>query len=142
MAVLAIAVPQIGFGKEPAVIALVLYGLLPVLQGTLAGMAAVPASVREIAEGTGMAPWQVLIRVELPLAAPVIIAGVRTSTIINVGTAAIASTVGAKTPGLPVIIGLSGFNTAWIIQGACLMALLAVTTDCLFERLLKVFRNE
>lgn len=142
VAVLAIAVPPIGFGKEPAVIALVLYGLLPVLQGTLAGMAAVPASVREIDEGSGMAPWQVLIRVELPLAAPVIIAGVRTSTIINVGTAAIASTVGAKTPGLPVIIGLSGFNTAWIIQGACLMALLAVITDCLFERLLKVFRNE
>ncbi len=142
VAVLAVAVPLIGFGKEPAVIALVLYGLLPILQGTLAGITAVPASVREIAEGAGMTPWQVLLRVELPLAAPVIIAGIRTSTIVNIGTAAIASTVGAKTLGSPVIIGLSGFNTAWIIQGACLMALLAVITDRLFERLLRQFRNE
>jgi len=137
VAVLAIAVPVIGFGDRPAVIALLLYGLLPILQGTLAGISAVPASAREIAEGVGMSAWQILCKVELPLAAPVILAGIRTSVIINIGTAAIASTVGAKTLGSPVIIGLSGFNTAYIIQGAILVALLAIITDRLFERLLQ-----
>ncbi|MNN84288.1 putative osmoprotectant uptake system permease protein YehW [compost metagenome] len=81
-----------------------------------------------------MSRWQVLWRVELPLAAPVIVAGIRTSVIINIGTAAIASTVGTKTLGTPIIIGLSGFNTAYVIQGAVVVALLAIITDMLFER--------
>ncbi|MEM6159912.1 ABC transporter permease [Erwinia sp. P6884] len=141
VAVLAVAVPVMGFGEKPAIVALLLYGLLPVLQGTLAGIAEVPASAREIAEGVGMSAWQRLCKVELPLAAPVILTGIRTSVIINIGTAAIASTVGAKTLGSPVIIGLSGFNTAYVIQGACLVALLAIVTDRLFERLLRQFKN-
>lgn len=136
VAVLAIAVPVMGFGQEPAIIALVLYGLLPILQGTLAGIGAVPESAREIALGVGMSRWQMLRKVELPLAAPVILAGIRTSVIINIGTATIASTVGANTLGSPIIIGLSGFNTAYVIQGAVLVALAAIVTDRLFERLL------
>nr|WP_228066100.1 ABC transporter permease [Superficieibacter sp. 1612_C1] len=135
VAVLAIAVPVMGFGQQPAIIALILYGVLPILQGTLAGLAAVPAGVTSVAEGMGMNRWQRLIKVELPLAAPVILAGVRTSIIINIGTAAIASTVGASTLGTPIIIGLSGFNTAYIIQGAILVALAAVIVDRGFERL-------
>ena len=135
VAVLAVAVPLIGFGEAPALIALALYGLLPVLQATLAGLESVPAPAREAAEGLGLSPWQRLSRVELPLAAPVILAGVRTSVIINIGTAAIASTVGAKTLGLPIIVGLSGFNTAYVIQGAVLVGLLAVAVDLAFERL-------
>lgn len=135
VAVLAVAVPVIGFGEQPAIIALLLYGILPVLQGTLAGIESVSASVKEVAQGVGMSRWQSLMRVELPLAAPVIIAGVRTSVIINIGTAAIASTVGAKSLGSPIIIGLSGFNTAYVIQGAVLTALLALVVDRLFERL-------
>lgn len=82
-----------------------------------------------------MSRWQILWKVELPLAAPVILAGVRTSVIINIGTAAIASTVGANTLGTPVIIGLSGFNTAYVIQGAILVALAAIIVDRAFERL-------
>ena len=139
VAVLAVAVPAIGFGEQPALIALLLYGILPVLQGTLAGIESVPASVREVARGAGMSGWQRLTRVELPLAAPVIIAGARTSTIINIGTAAIASTVGANSLGSPIIIGLSGFNTAYVIQGAVLVALLALVVDRLFERLQRCF---
>jgi len=135
VAVLAIAVPVMGFGAWPAVVALLLYGLLPILQGTLAGIDSVPASSREIATGVGMSSWQRLWQIELALAAPVIIAGIRTSVIINIGTAAIASTVGAKSLGSPVIIGLSGFNTAYVIQGALLVALLAIVSDRLFERL-------
>lgn len=135
VAVLAVAVPLIGFGEAPALIALALYGLLPVLQATLAGLESVPAPAREAAQGMGMSNWQRLRSVELPLAAPVILAGVRTSVIVNIGTAAIASTVGAKTLGLPIIVGLSGFNTAYVIQGAVLVGLLAVAVDLAFERL-------
>ncbi|MEQ6290700.1 ABC transporter permease [Vogesella sp. GCM10023246] len=133
VAVLAVAAPLIGFGEWPALIALVLYGLLPVAHGTLSGLDAIPAHLREVALGMGMTPAQTLRQVELPLAAPVILAGIRTSVVINIGTAAIASTVGAKTLGLPIIVGLSGFNTAYVIQGALLVALLAVVADQLFE---------
>ncbi|WP_220710382.1 ABC transporter permease [Enterobacter cancerogenus] len=135
VAVLAIAVPVMGFGQVPAIVALILYGVLPILQGTLAGIASVPGSVLSVAEGMGMSAWQRLGKVELPLAAPVVVAGIRTSVIINIGTATIASTVGANTLGTPIIIGLSGFNTAYIIQGALLVALAAIVVDRLFERL-------
>lgn len=135
VAVLAIAVPVMGFGKQPAIIALVLYGVLPILQGTLAGIASVPESVQNVAKGMGMSAWQRLLKAELPLAAPMIIAGVRTSVIINIGTATIASTVGASTLGTPIIIGLSGFNTAYVVQGAVLVALAAIIVDRGFERL-------
>ena len=137
VAVLAIAVPLTGFGETPALIALTLYGVLPVLQGTLAGIESVSAPTLEAAEGLGMHPWQRLWGIELPLAAPVILAGVRTSVIINIGTAAVASTVGAKTLGLPIIVGLSGFNTAYVLQGAVLVGLLAVAVDLAFEKLAK-----
>ena len=135
VAVLAVAAPLIGFGETPALIALALYGLLPVVQQTLAGLSSVSPSVLEAATGLGMTPTQRLWRVEWPLAWPVILSGVRTSVVINIGTAAIASTVGAKTLGSPIIIGLSGFNTAYVLQGAVLVGLLAVVVDLGFERL-------
>lgn len=129
VAVLALAVPAMGFGAAPAILALALYGLLPVVRNTIAGLEDVAADARTAALGMGMTPAQILLQVELPLAAPVILAGVRTSVVIGVGTAAIASTVGARTLGLPIIVGLNGSNTAYILQGALLVALLAVTLD-------------
>ena len=138
VAVLAVAVPVMGFGRDPALIALTIYGLLPVVQGTLAGLASVPDGPKEVATGMGMSRLQQLVKVELPLAAPVILAGVRTSVIINIGTATIASTVGASTLGTPIIIGLSGFNTAYVMQGALLVALLAIIVDRGFERLVRL----
>ncbi len=134
VAVLAIAVPVIGFGAVPALIALALYGLLPIVRACIAGLESVPHAALEAADGVGMTPVQRLWRVELPLALPVLLAGVRTSVIINIGTATIASTVGAKTLGSPIIVGLSGFNTAYVIQGALVVGLLAVVTDLLFAR--------
>ena len=135
VAVLAIAAPLIGFGELPALIALALYGLLPIVRGTIAGVESVPDAVREAAAGLGLSGWQRLWRADLPLALPVLLAGVRSSVIINIGTAAIASTVGAKTLGSPIIVGLAGFNTAYVIQGALVVGLLAITTDLLFERI-------
>jgi osmoprotectant transport system permease protein len=139
VAVLAVAVPLVGFGELPALIALALYGLLPVLQSTASGLDSVPSAVRQAATGIGMSPWQILIKVELPLVLPVWLAGVRTSVIINIGTAAIASTVGAKTLGSPIIVGLSGFNTAYVLQGALLVGMLAITVDLAFDLLARRF---
>lgn len=136
VAVLAVAVPVIGFGFDPAFFALLLYGLLPIVESTVAGLGSVPPAVREAASAMGMGEGAILRRVELPLAAPVIIAGIRTSVIINVGTATIASTVGARTLGSPIIIGLNGANIAYILQGAIPVALLAVVLDMIFGRLL------
>ena len=134
VAVLAIAVPLIGFGALPALIALALYGLLPIVRATIAGLESVPQGVLEAADGAGMTGAQRLRRIELPLALPVLLAGVRSSVIINIGTAAIASTVGARTLGSPIIVGLSGFNTAYVIQGALMVGWLAIVVDMLFAR--------
>jgi osmoprotectant transport system permease protein len=135
VAVLALAVPAVGFGELPALMALALYGLLPVVQATITGLEAVPAPVQQVANGMGFTPWQRLSQVEGPLALPVWLSGVRTSVIINIGTATIASTVGAKTLGSPIIVGLSGFNTAYVLQGAIVVGMLAVVVDMGFERL-------
>ena len=140
VAVLAVAVPVVGFGELPALLALSIFGLLPVLQATIAGLEAVPLPVQESARALGLGPWQLLWQVQVPLALPLWVAGVRTSVIINIGTAAIASTVGAKTLGSPIIVGLSGFNTAYVLQGAVLVGLLAVAADMAFERLARRVR--
>lgn len=135
VAVLALAVPLIGFGEQPAYVALALYGLLPMLQGVITGLESTPESARDAARGLGLSGWQTFWSVELPLAAPIVLAGIRTSVTINIGTAAIAATVGAQNLGSPIIIGLSGFNTAYVLQGALLTGWLAITVDALFEQL-------
>jgi osmoprotectant transport system permease protein len=134
-AVLALAVPAVGFGAEPTVIALALYGLLPVVENAIAGLEGVPAAVREAALGMGLSPYQLLREVELPLAAPVILAGIRTSVTIAIGTATIGSTVGALTFGTPIFDGLVANKLPFVIQGAVLVALFAILTDMLFARL-------
>jgi len=135
VAVLALAMPLLGFGYEPAVVALVIYGLFPVVSGTIAGIEAVPAPVRDAAVGLGMSPWQVLLRVELPLAARVIMAGIRTSVSINIGTATVAAAVGAGGLGVPIIGGLAVQNMAYVLEGAVTAALLAVLADVTLARL-------
>ena len=141
VAVLALAVPIIGFGELPALLALGLYGLLPVVQGTIGGLQGVPQTQVQAAKGLGLSPLQCLRYIEIPLALPVWLSGVRTSVIVNISTAAIASTVGAKTLGSPIIVGLSGFNTAYVLQGAVLVALLAVVVDLAFELLARRLRR-
>ncbi|MGB4116478.1 MAG: ABC transporter permease [Polaromonas sp.] len=133
VAVLALAVPVVGFGELPALLALALYGLLPVWQGTVSGLQSVAGLQKQAAMSLGLTVSQCLRYIDIPLALPVWLSGVRTSVIINIGTAAIASTVGAKTLGSPIIVGLSGFNTAYVLQGAMVLALLAVTVDMAFE---------
>ncbi|MFC3285214.1 ABC transporter permease [Litchfieldella rifensis] len=137
VAVLALSVPLLGFGTEPTVVALVLYGLLPIVRNTLVGLQDIDVAVLEAARGMGMSDRQVLWQVELPLAFKVIVAGIRTSVTINIATAAIGSTIGAKTLGDPIIAGIVNGNTAYILQGAILIALLALCVDSAFERLVR-----
>jgi osmoprotectant transport system permease protein len=139
-AVLALAVPAMGFGISPTIVALFLYSILPILRNTMEGIAAVPADVAEAARGMGMKPAQVLGRIEIPLAAPLIIAGVRTSVIVNVGTATIGATIGAGGLGAPIISGLVNQSPSFLAEGTIIVGLLALLLDAGFaaaERSLK-----
>lgn len=129
IAVFVLAVPILGLGFAPTVLALTLYGVLPVLFNTIAGIESLPVSVLESARGLGLRPVQALWRVELPLAAPVIIAGVRVSVIVNVSTAALGAIAGAGGLGAPIISGLVNQDPAVTLQGALMAALLALGLD-------------
>jgi osmoprotectant transport system permease protein len=126
IAVLAIAVPLVGFGEKPTFIALFLYGLLPIFENTLTGLTQVSPQTLEAARGMGMNARQRLFQVELPLAFPVILAGIRLSVIISLGTATIGSTVAAKGLGEVIIAGLQSNNIAFVLQGGLVVALLAI----------------
>lgn len=133
VAVLALSVPLLGYGAAPTLAALVLYAALPVLEATLAGLGAVPESARDAARGLGFPAWRLLAAIELPLAASVIVAGLRNATIINIGTATIGSSVGALSLGSPILEGLATSNRAYVIEGAVIVAFLAITTDRWFD---------
>ncbi|SMC76455.1 ABC transporter permease [Rhizobium sp. RU36D] len=126
VAVLALAVPILGFGEKPTLVALFLYGLLPIFENTLTGLTTLPPAVLEAARGTGMTASQRLFRVELPLAMPVILAGIRLSLVIGLATATIGSTVAAKTLGEVIIAGLQSNNLAFVLQGGVIVGVLAI----------------
>ena len=126
VAVLALAVPAMGFGEAPTLVALFLYGLLPIFETTIAGLTGVPRPVVEAARGVGMTSWQRLFQVELPLALPLVVEGLRLSAVIGLGTATIGSTVGARTLGEVVIAGLLSDNLAFVVQGGAIVGALAI----------------
>lgn len=126
VAVLALAVPIFGFGDKPTLIALFLYGLLPIFENTLTGLTTLPAPVVEAARGMGMTGMQRLVKVEMPLAMPVILAGIRLSAVIGLATATIGSTVAARTLGEVIIAGLISNNLAFVLQGGLVVAALAI----------------
>jgi len=131
-AVLALSVPALGFGFSPTIAALFLYSVLPIVRNTLEGLRLVSADAVEAARGMGMTPAQVLARVELPLAMPVILAGIRTSVIVNVGTATIGATIGAGGLGAPIVSGLVNQNPAFLMEGTLIVGVLALTIDTAF----------
>ena len=126
VAVLAIAVPLVGFGETPTLIALFAYGLLPIFENTISGIKSCPPEVLEAAHGMGMNGRQRLLSVELPLALPLILEGIRLSLVINIGTATIGSTVAAKGLGEVIIAGLLSNNTAFILQGGLITGVMAM----------------
>ncbi|MEN8615084.1 ABC transporter permease [Dehalogenimonas sp. THU2] len=139
VAVLALAVPVLGFGLKPTVFALFLYGMLPVVRNTIAGLQAVPAASLDAAYGLGMSRPQALFRIEIPLAARVIIAGIRISVIINIGTAMIGAVIGAGGLGSPVVAGLVQDNIAYILQGVVPAAFLAIIADRILANVESLF---
>lgn len=128
-AVLFLMLPILGFGAQAAVLALFLYGLLPTVSGALQGLETVPADALEAGIGSGMSERQRLVRLELPLALPSLLAGVRTTLILVIATTTIAPLVGTGGLGVPIIGGLGNDNLAQVLQGAVPVAILALLTD-------------
>ena len=126
---LLIPLPLFGIGMRTALVALTLYALLPILRNTVAGIAAVDPALREAAVGMGMTDAQLLRRVELPLAASVIFAGIRVATVIGVGLATIAAPIGAGGLGTLVFSGVASLDDTRILGGAVPAALLALAAD-------------
>ncbi|HTI60247.1 ABC transporter permease/substrate-binding protein [Mucilaginibacter sp.] len=135
IALLGFMIPLLGIGAKPAIVALLLYALLPIIRNTFTGIEGVDPSVKEAAQAMGMSKWQVLSKVELPLAMPVILAGIRTATVINVGVATLASYIAAGGLGEFIFGGISLNNTNMILAGAIPAALLAILFDFLLSRL-------
>jgi len=135
IAIVAFMAPIIGFGFWPAIIALVAYGLLPVVRNTIAGLEGVDGFTKDSARGMGMTPVQVLMQVELPIAVNVIMAGVRTSMVINVGTATLGAFVGSGGLGTPIASGLAMTVDAFIVLGAIPAAILAILIDYILGRI-------
>jgi len=137
-----IPIPYIGgIGKRTAVVALVLYALLPILRNTYVGLTGIDPAVLEAATAMGMTPWQVMWRVRLPLALSFILAGIRTATVITIGVATIAAAIGAGGLGTFIFRGVAMVSDAVILAGAIPAALLALGADgllALLERRLKV----
>jgi osmoprotectant transport system permease protein len=135
LAVLALAMVIVGIGDRPALIALFLASLLPIVRNTFAGLSAVPPSLIEAANGIGMTKFQRLRQVEIPNALPVILAGVRIATAINVGTAPLAFLIGASSFGELIFPGIYLNDFPTLILGAVATALVALVLDMLLAAL-------
>jgi len=133
IALLGFMIPLLGIGSLPAVAALFLYALLPIIRNTYTGISGVDAAVTESARAMGMSSWQVLVHVELPLAMPVLLAGIRTATVINVGVATLAAYIAAGGLGEFIFGGIALNNTNMILAGAIPAALLAILLDFLLS---------
>lgn len=137
IALLGFMIPLLGIGPQPAIVALFLYALLPIVRNTYTGIKGVDATVIEAAKGLGMSSSQILFKVELPLSMPVLIAGIRTATVINVGVATLAAYIAAGGLGEFIFGGIALNNTNMILAGAIPAALLALLFDFILSRLQK-----
>ncbi|MCG7339739.1 ABC transporter permease/substrate-binding protein [Staphylococcus sp. ACRSN] len=129
LALLGLMIPLFGIGKVPAVIALVVYALLPILRNTYTGISEVDTSLVEAAKGIGMKPGRRLTKVELPIAMPVIMAGIRTAMVLIIGTATLAALIGAGGLGDLILLGIDRNDSSLILIGAIPAALLAILFD-------------
>src|SRR6056297_1906912 len=141
LAIIALFLPLLGIGFIPAVTALTIYALLPIVRNTIAGINNVEDEIIEAARGMGMNSFQVLYKVELPLALPIIIAGIQTASVVTVGTAVISNLIGAGGLGQLIFTGLVRFDTRKILLGSILSAIIAIIIDRLFDLLWKILQN-
>jgi osmoprotectant transport system permease protein len=135
LALLVFMIPLLGIGGPPAIVALFLYSLLPIVRNTYTGLRDIPLSVRESAEALGLPAVVKLRLVELPMASPAIMAGIKTSAVINVGTATLGALIGAGGYGQPILTGIRLNDVGLILQGAVPSAVLALFIQGAFELL-------
>jgi osmoprotectant transport system permease protein len=133
IALLAFMIPLFGIGVIPAMIALFLYALLPILRNTATALFTIDPLLKKVATGIGLTRWQRMYYIEFPLAVPNILAGIKTAAVINIGTATLAAFIGAGGLGEYIVTGLALNNTSLILRGAIPAALLAILIEFLFE---------
>lgn len=138
LALLGFMIPIFGIGSKPAIVALTIYGLLPILRNTYTGIMGVDPGAKEAGRGMGMTSAQILFMVEIPLSLTIIMAGIRTATVLIIGVTTLASLVGAGGLGDLIFRGISSVNPGLILSGAVPAALLAI----LFDFILKVFEKK
>lgn len=131
LALLGFLIPFLGIGIKPSIVALVIYSLLVIVQNTLAGLRQIDAAILESAKGVGMNALQVLIKIQIPLALPVIIAGIRVATVTCVGITTLVAAVGAGGLGVFIFRGINMLDTNIILAGAAPAAFLAILLDTL-----------
>jgi osmoprotectant transport system permease protein len=139
IALLALMIPLFGIGVIPAIIALFLYALLPILRNTATALFSIDPLLKKVATGIGLTRWQRLRLIEIPLATPTIFAGIKTAAVISIGTATLAAFIGAGGLGEFIVTGLSLNNTGMILKGAIPAAILAILVEFLFEVIEKMF---
>jgi osmoprotectant transport system permease protein len=138
LALLVFMIPLLGIGEAPAIVALFVYSLLPIVRNTHAGLRGIPPALREVATALGLTPRASLRAVELPLASPAILAGIKTSAVINVGTATLGALIGAGGYGQPILTGIRLDNLRLILEGAIPAALLALGVERIFDLVEKI----
>lgn len=136
-AIIALLVPLMGYGMESVVIALFIYGLMPIFTNTIQGLESVPKQISEAADGMGLTPLQKYFTVELKLGRPFVLGGVRLSLIVNIAAATIGAVVGAGGLGMPIMSGIRIYDPILIMKGALPLILLALLVDGLFRKLEK-----
>ncbi len=141
ISLLGILIPFSGIGNETAVIALTIYGVMPMVRNTYAGLTTLDADILEAAKGMGSTRLQTLLRVKLPMAAGVILAGVRNMVVMTISVAGIASFVGAGGLGVAIYRGITIYNPAMTAAGSILIALLALAFDLALGKLEKYFKK-
>lgn len=133
LALLGLFIPFIGIGKKPAIVALVIYAIFPILQNTVTGFEQIPPNLEEASEAFGMTKKEKLFTYQIPLAMPIIVSGIRTTTVLIIGTATLAALVGAGGMGSFILLGIDRNDSALILIGAISSALLAMVFNFLLK---------
>lgn len=134
-ALLALAVPILGYGIEGALIALVIYALMPIIYNVVIGIEEVPKDIVDAAKGMGMTEVEIYIKIKIPLALHVMLGGIRTALVINISAATLAATVGAGGLGVLVVNGVKTFDMVLILEGVIPVTLLAIIVELLLKQL-------
>lgn len=142
IALLGMLIPLLGMGDENAITTLVIYGLLPMVRNTYAGLNSIDTGIVEAARGMGSTEFQVLMKIKLPLAMSIIIAGVRNMVVMTIAVTTIASYVGAGGLGVAIFRGISSYNPAMTFAASIMVALLALICDFLLGRVENHLKKE